>query len=85
MQVRTGHASGCSYETDLLTALHRISFGNERPAQMEIPGDDTAAVVDVHHVARKKEIIHQRNNTSIRSPHRCSKLSSEVHTKMPAR
>jgi hypothetical protein len=82
--MRTSHSSGGPDEPDLLAARNRISLRNQRAAQMEVAGDDTVAVVDVNDIARKKEVIDQRNDASIRRAHGRANTSREVHAEVPA-
>lgn len=55
-----------AHQTYLLTLLHRITRRNKSFTQMKITGDDPATVIDVDDIARKKEIIDESNDSTIR-------------------
>ena len=50
----------------LLTLLHRITRRNKSFAQMKITGNDSGAVIDVDDIARKKEVIDESHDSTIR-------------------
>ena len=65
MQVRSGHATGCSDEADLLTAFDGIADGDLGLAHMEVARDDSVAMVDVNDIARKKKLGDECDDASI--------------------
>ena len=51
---------------------------------MKVGRHDSLAVIDVHHIAREKEIPDQRNDSAIRGTYRLAHLSPEIDAEMPA-
>ena len=85
MQVRARHASGRADEPDRLTALNCVTFGDERFAHVKVCRNDTRSVIDVHNVAGEKEIVNERNNSTVGCNDGVSRLSPKVDPKMAAR
>jgi hypothetical protein len=84
MQMRAGHSSSRSDESDPLSARNRVACRDQRFAQVEIGGYDSAAVIDVHDVAGEKEIVDERDDSAVRGPDRLSDCAPEIDTKMAA-
>src|ERR1700681_4949741 len=82
MQVRSRNATRISDQTNHLSALHCITGRDERLAQMEIRGDDSAPVIDVDDVSREKEIVDERNHTAIRSAHRFADRAPKINAEV---
>jgi hypothetical protein len=85
MEMRPRYAAGGTDETNLLTALHRVTHRYERLGEVEITRDHTRAMVDVDDVPRKKEVVDQRDHSAVRRSHDVTGLAREVHTAMAAR
>jgi hypothetical protein len=51
------NASGVSDQSDDLSALNRLANANQRFAQVKVRRNDSAAVVDINHVARQEEVV----------------------------
>jgi len=85
VQVRPGHASSRSNQTDLLTTRNRVTFGDERATQMEVPSYDAGTMVDVDYIPRQKEPIDERHDTTICRTHGRTDLAGEIDAEMPAR
>src|SRR5213594_231723 len=52
---------------------------------MEVPRDDTRAVIDVHHVSSEKEVVDEGDDTAIRRAHRITDRSLKVDAEVSAR
>lgn len=85
VKMRSGDSSSRTHLTNLLTTLDSVTGGDESLAQMEVRGDDAPTVVDVHDIARQKEIIHERNNSAVCSSNSVSHRATEIDAKMTAR
>jgi hypothetical protein len=85
MQMGACDTPGSADDPDLLPALHRVANGNRRLGQVKVARDDSAAVVDVHDIAREKEIVDECHDATIRGAHRIARLAGEVHTAVTAR
>src|SRR5258707_12089274 len=82
--MRTGDTTGLSDEPDDLTARHRVTFGDERLAHVEVAGHDPSPVIEVHHGSRQIERLDQSDNAAIRRLDRIANRSSEVDAQMAA-
>jgi hypothetical protein len=85
MQVRPGHAAGRPDQADNLSAGDGVPCGHECLAEVEVRGDQTAAVIDVDDIAREKEVVDQRDDAAIGSPDGLAYRSAEINTEMAAR
>ena len=57
---------------------------HQRPAQVEVPGDQSLAVVHVHHRPRQIEVPHQRHDARVGRAHRCADRAREVGAEVSA-
>ncbi len=78
MQVRSGHSPRRSDESDALSSRDRVAYRHERLAEMKVRGDDSTTVVDVNHIAGKKKIVDESNDSTIRREHRLSDRATEI-------
>jgi hypothetical protein len=85
MQVWPRHASRRANETNLLSTLDGVPNGNRRLREVKVARDDSAAVIDVHDVARQEEIVDECHDTTIRRAHRIARLAREIDAAMAAR
>ena len=78
--------SACSaYQSNLLAASDGVAGRDESSAQVEISGDDTAPVIDVHDVAGEKESVHQRDHTAVSCEYRRADRALEIDAEVTAR
>jgi len=78
MQVRSGHSTCRSDESDPLSPGDRIAYRHERLAEMKIRGHDSTTVIDVHHIAGEKEIVDESNDSTVRCEHGLSERATEI-------
>src|SRR5690349_14680735 len=83
--MRAGDPSRSPNQPDQLAALNRIPDRDERLGQVEVSGDDTSAMVDVHDVAGEKEVVYQGDDTAVRGANRIAGLAGEIHAPVAAR
>ena len=83
--MRAGHSSCRSNEPDLLSSLYSIAHGHEWLAEMEIRGHDAGTVIDVNDIAGKEEVVDEGDYSAVRSIHRVTDGSPEIHTEVAAR
>jgi hypothetical protein len=82
--MRSSHSSSRTYQTYLLPPLDSVALRYQGLAQVEIRGDDSAAVIDVHDIAGKKKIADERDNSAIGRSHRLSDRPAKVDAEMAA-
>ncbi len=82
--MRTGNTSRRANETDFLSALDGLTFGDERFAQMEITRHHAAAVIDVHNVTGEEEIVDERDNPAVGSTHGSADTAAEIDAEVSA-
>lgn len=83
--MRPGHSTSRSNQADGLASLNSIAYCNERPAHVEVRGDDSIAVVNVDDIAREKEIVDESNDSAVGCNDWISGPTSKVDTEVPAR
>ena len=69
MQVRPCYAPGRADQTDNLSAGYCVTHRHEWFAEVEISGNQSAAVIDVHNISGEKEIVDQGDDSAICSAH----------------
>ena len=84
MEVRAGHPSGRSDKSDLLSPHDRVADRHERLAEVEVRGDDSAAVVNVNDVAGEKEVVDERDDAAVRRAHRLSDRATKIDAEVTA-
>ena len=84
MEVGSRHSAGRSDQADNLSAGYSVPRRHEWLAEVEIRGDQPAAVIDVDDVAGEKEVVHQRDDAAIGSAHGLANGSAEINTKVAA-
>ena len=52
---------------------------------MEISRDDTSAMIDVHHIPRKKKIRYERDHSTVRGADWFSDCATKIDAEVPAR
>src|SRR5262245_42949489 len=82
--MRPGHAAGRTDETNLLATLYGVTCGDQWLAHMEVTGDQSAAVVDVHNVAREKKVGDESDHAAIRGVDRLAEGSAVIHAEVSA-
>src|SRR5207253_2208660 len=85
VQMRSGHPPRLTNEPDRLPAHHRVTLRHQRLAHVEIPSDDTSAMIDVDHRARQKEGVDQSDDAAVGRANRIADGSAEIDAEMPAR
>src|SRR5438067_4596015 len=85
VQMRTGHAARLTDESDQLAARDGVSCRDELLAHMEVRGDDSSAVIDVHDTSGEIEIVDERDDATIRGANGIADRAAEIDAKMPAR
>ena len=85
VEMRAGHTARGAHEADLLAALHGVPHRDECLGQVEVPGDDSRAVIDVHDISGEEEAVDQRNNAPIRGTYRIAGLAGEIHAPVTTR
>ena len=84
MQVRAGHSSRSSDESNLLSPHDRVAYRHKRLAEMEVCGDDSTTVVDVNDVTGEKEVVDERNHSAVRRAHGLSDSAPEIDAEVAA-
>jgi hypothetical protein len=82
MKVRPRHSSRRANQSYFLSARDSISLGHQRATQMEVSGDNSIAVVDVHHIPGEKESVYKSNDSTIRCHDRRSRSSAKIHAEV---
>ena len=85
MKVRASHSSGSAYQSNLLPASDGVAGRDQSFAQVEISGDDTTSVIDVHDIAGEKESVHQRDHTAVSREYRRADRALEIDAEVTAR
>jgi len=85
MQVRAGDATCTPDQPNHLPSLHGVAGRYERLAHVEIRGDDPAAVIDVDHIPREKEVVDERNHPAIRRANRLADRAAEINAEVARR
>ncbi len=84
MQVRSGHSSRSSDESNLLPSYDRVAYRYQRLAEMKVCGDDSTTVVDVNDVTGEKEIVDERNHSAVGRAHWLPDRAPEIDAKVTA-
>jgi len=84
MEMRTGHPARRTNEANLLSASDGVAGRDESFAQVEISGDDTGSVIDVHDVAGEKESVHQRDYAAVCREYRRARCALEIDAEVTA-
>jgi hypothetical protein len=82
--MRPCHSSSCTHQTDLLSALYRITCRDERLAQMEVTCHDTSTMIDVNHIAGEKELIDKGNYSAICRSYWFACGTAKIDAEVPA-
>ena len=82
--MRTSHSSSCTHQTYLLPPLDSVALRYQGLAQVEIRGNDSAAVIDIHDIPGEKKIADERDNSAISRSHWLSDRASKVYTEVAA-
>jgi hypothetical protein len=83
--MRSGDPAGPADRADHLAGSHGISSTHIDPAQVEVPGHEPRAVVEIDRLPRQVERRHQSHHSPIRRPHWRAHLSRKVGSEMSGR
>jgi hypothetical protein len=82
--MRSRHSTSRTNKPDHLSTRNCIAHRYQWLAHVEIGGDDTPAVIDVHNVPRKEKIGDERDHSAIRGSDWLTNRATEIDTKVPA-
>src|SRR5689334_3003159 len=84
MEMRARHSTRSADDTNLLAALDGIADANRRLRQVEVACHHAGAMVDVHDIARQKEVVHEDHDSPVRRAHRIARLPGEIDAAVAA-